>query len=764
MATTTNHVAARALQQNRPRPALPKNVVPAIPLPFIQKRQQQQAARRAKEEAAKLEIMKASSPTPPAEPSEMVNGTSEELVPEMVAEDDTKESPASPATPSTPAAEDTPVAESELQTEEEKGTSPVQGKHTVNFPSYQHKTDLPRDDHEDTVDLARSDGHSSVSRSTYHMPPAFIPATNTNLNGMHAEAARFPQQNGFNGPHSMHQPHPSVGSVMFGGYPESNNSSPAPPPSASNMPPYNFPPPPHSVGRHAPHPSNASHMSNGFAGMGPPPPPGYYGRPDTFTNHGPEGYMNRHPANFNSTEQFLPPPIAGSQHPNNGYGPSTPHSFQGSQTSNQEQENGPAFWNQYPTAVISNGSNGHIEDVRLYQQPTPKPRQGPAPVVAAPHAFLGPPKERPSEIDQMDGLLAWLGESFANPTFTDYVVELRYTDDRAPPVRIPGHSLMLARSLKLKDMMLDQAQSDGVLARSLLIESDDRFLNSDGFWAAMQRLYGIPLLDLNSIGALSARSSQYNPPTKGVTGSQFELALGYAAAGHLLKIISVTGRGCELAGSLLSWDNIERALDFALDGGLDFQWTLERSDSSPTYGPFVNILIHFVVSFLISGFPAKFKLDTSVGDPSFHRRLPSTPDRRSSTQTRRLSTIKFGDHSVDDESLSTIPEDHVTTKLSKILLAIPFHLLKFILESPRLGNVQDWASTSLRTEVIHDVIQEREKRRIKVHQSPNLPSDERTTSKQWQVVGYQEYIENSVNAESTPTILRKWIGYESSSN
>ena len=62
---------SKTLQQNRPRPTVPKAIVPAIPLPYIQKRKQAQAAReKASEEAVQATqapVVDAPpfSPTPP---------------------------------------------------------------------------------------------------------------------------------------------------------------------------------------------------------------------------------------------------------------------------------------------------------------------------------------------------------------------------------------------------------------------------------------------------------------------------------------------------------------------------------------------------------------------------------------------------------------------------------------------------------------------------------------------------------------------------
>jgi len=79
MAPTSN--SAKAMQHNRPRPTVPKPIVPAIPLPYIQKRQQQLAAREnAKEEAAQTQVVEQqSSPAPslPETAPATVNGPSD---------------------------------------------------------------------------------------------------------------------------------------------------------------------------------------------------------------------------------------------------------------------------------------------------------------------------------------------------------------------------------------------------------------------------------------------------------------------------------------------------------------------------------------------------------------------------------------------------------------------------------------------------------------------------------------------------------------
>ncbi|KAH8665872.1 hypothetical protein BGZ60DRAFT_432052 [Tricladium varicosporioides] len=757
MAPTSN--PAKALQQNRPRPAVPKTIEPAIPLTYVQKRQRQQVARTKAKEEELPPTPVAEEPASPAPVTEINTIAPNELVEKKAHEPETPATTESTLSslPETPAAEEDdvePVAESA------KAEPEI-------IVAEESLADL----HIETQATSRSapsETQSSASRSTYQMPPPFVPANQNHDSNMGSESVKFSAPNNINGQPHMHHAHPSTGGVIFGAYPDSNTSSPAPPPSAGNLPPYQYQPPMYNGGRHIPQQSNGGHshhMSNGYSPMGPPPPPGYYPRPEMNQGPGPDTYARRQMGAFGPTEAFSPI-SAGDGNRLNPYDPSTPRSFHGSQSSApNEQENGPAFYSQYPTAVISNGSNGHIDEVRLYQQPRQKPRAG-APVAAAQNNYHPQP---PMPIDHFDGLINYLQSQFADPTFADFTLELRYADDRAPPVRIPGHNIMFARSPTLKGLMMAQAPEsnrDGLAVRTLLIESDDRFLRSDAFWMAVQRLYGGPLLDLGALAAMHTfphTHTQMTSPMPGMPSDRFDLALGYAAAGHILQIPPVVSRGVEIAGHFVNWPTLEKALDFALDGGLDAQWTLQSSQDQPrtpsTYGPAVNMLIHQSLNFIIPSFPPNFELDVSVGDFPHSRRLPVVVDERTSAPNPRLSFIKFGDHPTEESVKSTTTSSEIVT-LSKILLNLPFHLLKYVLESSRLGNVQGWATTALRQKVMHDVIEEREKRRVHIRNNPHVSNNERQKNHvDWENVGWQEAVDHLSGNETVPTLTRTWVEF-----
>ena len=118
MAPTSN--SSKLVQHNRPRQATPKAIVPAIPLPFIQRKKQQLAAReKAKEEAAQTQIVEPEPEvTPPVAeiiPAVVYGSFEDYAVDKVVEADEVEELVESPE----PAVSPTPIVEEEAQEVEE---------------------------------------------------------------------------------------------------------------------------------------------------------------------------------------------------------------------------------------------------------------------------------------------------------------------------------------------------------------------------------------------------------------------------------------------------------------------------------------------------------------------------------------------------------------------------------------------------------------------------------------------------------------------
>jgi hypothetical protein len=445
-----------------------------------------------------------------------------------------------------------------------------------------------------------------------------------------------------------------------------------------------------------------------------------------------------------------------------------PHSFHGSQSSHPTEYEGLGLHEAtlYPMGPMANGSNGPVD---LHQQPRHRMPGAPQHGHYASNSHMSQNMMQPplhSNVDNLDGLVEYIRSQFSDPQYADYTLELRYSDDRAAPVRIQGHNLLFARSPALKTLMLAQSPTAGdsmVNHKTLFIESDDRFIRSDAFWMAVQRLYGCPLLDARASMITSLPNSAHMVPgTPGSPTDRFDFALGYAASGHLLRMPPVLHRGIEIASHLIGWSVLEKALDFALDGTMGVP--LQSGHLGPhgpigTYGPAADILIDQALNFIIASFPPDFELDTAVPPPAYSGRLPEVPKHRAT----RLNAIRFGDHSREDSEDTTRQSGGssiVNSILSKILLNLQFDLLRRVLESSRLGNVHGWATTALRAKVMHAVVEEREKRRVAVKESKHVavPEASMAGTIQWQNVFWQEKVTTPPGGGDAPVLTRVWIG------
>lgn len=697
-------MAPKVAQTNGRGLGASRTIVPALPLVYLQKRKQPLTTRD--KEKAKSETKYEAGDTTISKPSPLSTPTPlpvEAILPEVtpvIVNGSTGEQSFEDSKQIVKGPQSVASAAPEKEEEAHIAASTVSEAYTVGEATEEKHQSEPSEP---------SEPPSSASRSTFHMPPPFVPASQSQSNSASDPNMFAPQH--LRGQHQVHHAHPSAGSQMFGAYPESsNNSSPAPPASAGNAPPYPYQPQPY-IGHHGPHASNGSYtqyMANGHSARGPPPPPGFYPRPDNYIGQGPEGYVLRPlpPGFTNGYSPSMTP--AFDTHRPAVYDPSTPQSFQGSQASvPNEQEAG--FSNQY-NAAVPNGANGYVDEGRQYSRLPRLP-----PVTGShgqqPSNYITYPVVPNPEPDNYDGLVYYLRNHFANPEFADCHLELRYSDDRAHPIRIPGHSLIFARSPKLKSLMESQVQSSS--GKFLLIESSDRFLRSDGFNMAIERLYG---------GRLMSARDDYEPTTgqsyfatNELSARRFDTALGYAVAGCILDLHVVTSRGVQVAAEFISWQTIEKALDFAIDGGLLPHW-MEPGEISntPTYGTPVGRLLSMALDFISQSFPANFQLDPSAAEPAHNRRLPTVPQDRVATQNRRLSSLKFGDHP-GEHGVNHQVDDPVSAILSRILLNLPFPLLKYALESDLLGANEGWAgrNSTVRDNAMIVVVKERESRRLK---------------------------------------------------
>ncbi|CCU81611.1 hypothetical protein BGHDH14_bgh01038 [Blumeria hordei DH14] len=534
------------------------------------------------------------------------------------------------------------------------------------------------------------------------------------------------------------------GGMVIAGHLASTGSPPAPLQSVLQAAPvygYGKPPP----GYHSQVPSSNQHMPVVYP-MQPPLPPVHYPPSDEFLNGLFTNEFSRRQIILSGLPDGLSPSAAlNGSHP---YSSTALNSFHGSHTSTQDNDSGASFFKRNSTNIFHNGGNEQVEDLRSTcpkSSANRSPEQFSLPLIV---------RNQATQIDMFGGIPEYLITQFADPVFADFTLELRYSDDRATPIRIPGHSLIFARSITLKELILTaRRECEGMASRTLLIETHDRFLCTNGFYMAMHRLYGSSLLDLGPIIPMCP-ATQQNVPFTVTTTDRFNLALGYAAAGHLLKLDGVVNRGCEIAGLALNWETLEKGLDFALDGGLEDQWTVQGWDyrsALATYGPGVNMIILKAMELICHNFPVSFELDTSVGEAKFAPRLPTISYRRQSSLSSRLSQIRFGDYSTEDSQYLSDRQTPCVI-LSRVLLNLPWDLLRFVFESSHLTSTI--GNLALRHRVLSEIVQEREKRRLNVVNYLKLNSEDLEFCRKWEAVGWEESVKELCKGDRWPRLTR----------
>ncbi len=394
--------------------------------------------------------------------------------------------------------------------------------------------------------------------------------------------------------------------------------------------------------------------------------------------------------------------------------------------------------------------------------------------------------------------ISYLRNQFDNGELADCVLELVYAKGRHHPVKITGHKLILAQSPALKHYIMSAARTGGNSgSHTITVESDDAYLRSDAWWMAVQRLYMHTLLNIPPIIGNGANGMDF----AGDKADRFEFCLGYAAAGHLLRIQDVLVRGLQIAADLLNWVTIEDALGFVVEGTsqrhTDFGVEQDGMNTSFVeleygYGPETKILMDAIMNFLINAFPPNFELDPSIPDPVKYARIPPVPipaavtsprgslppaiargsNQRNVGKSARLGSIKFGDLP------PTFPEDGPVPQresakcspvLSRILLNLPFDELREVLTSESHG-VSGWNTAQDRYHAVVDVVVAREAKRlravdaIRARAVPNALDIQQRLSAQrrhavvepWDVLNWREEVMQPRGAE-VPRLARTWI-------
>ena len=616
-----------------------------------------------------------------------------------------------------------------------------------------------------------------IQKHGFQLPPPFYPAQPTPIT--HNEQSPLPGTKVHTAHNPSLRPNSMNGNIVFGGYAESDNSSPILPPSASS-PPFHQP---RMSSNTTPSPTRSSYQGYGHSHhiSGPPTLSRMVPYPQAYTSQPPSYLPFKYGYNIPPTYYSpMPPYLPLGNHP-----PLTPSAT----PLNKQPEGWPIPDDQVLPCASSAASLGGSEDPRSVERGQRleahdldgEPEhsniydltaQYPAPQHAQNSPSLADRQitswsagsivdiDHQTEHDDFSALRSHLLYHFDRDQFADCCLRLSHIKERFQQTDFALHSILAARSPTLQAILRSperESVSDG--KRLLHLRTADRFITLSAFEAALKVCYGQSsvnfLRPITGVMGLNA-PDRSNIMTKRLenAASPMTSALAYLAAGKVLAMPAVALSGLSSAVELLAYENVERALSFALDGlsipttergPTDLPDAYDPAFSGGTYEPYSGDLRRAVLEFVVANFPNPFYLDTAASSVADLDRLPSIGalEPKSSVSHLRLSSIQFGDFACDVNAKPT-PQ---MTQLSSILLSIPYGSLKYILD-----NLQQ----ATRQQVTRPVVQERERRRLHVLHEQNKPSDEiQAGEDKWKEAGFEESV---TEGESGPTITRRWTG------
>jgi len=507
--------------------------------------------------------------------------------------------------------------------------------------------------------------------------------------------------------HGLHQAHPSNGTVNFGAL-ESNSTSPTP----------------------------------NSAGIFPPPGLPYMGIPRLNEWDRPYGPF---PGAVNGFPPMTP-----------GFGTSSPHSFHGSQSSLPNEENG------FPRNPALNGQSPY----------------GVTPALDA--RRMGPPSFLSIDPRQAQGVFGQVELSFGDAEFADCEIKIQLdappTQSRADGAKrgdeqnafsFLGHRLVLGQSPQLQKLFRQSSPAWTGRVPQYQLSLTDPYFTSGSVHVAFGAMYGLRLQDI-PLGTNDAAGR----------GRALDEAIALVAIGNFLDLTYVSIHGVSQSVRLVDWANIDKALTFCLGGAANLH--IASPNDPPVILPCVEAIFKYgkgfgehirefligLMEFVVQNFPANFVLDTTVPDASYGRirltPLPTTPARLHSGSVdgaveingetkaaspegrppsqrgavHRLAHIQFGDlspaaangdeqqprdenttreHGPSEVSrpAAPLPGDSVSAVLSQILLSLPLDYLRYVMEHPHLRSPSGWMMPEVRLRVLRDVVGERERRRLR---------------------------------------------------
>lgn len=509
--------------------------------------------------------------------------------------------------------------------------------------------------------------------------------------------------------------------ITFGGYAESDQSSPTLPPSTISTA-FPQPTPPSDV--------TSSPNHSAYQGYGHTPRSSIPALPSISTPQ---------PYDFcNSQPMFVPLDYGYNTDPVS-YKNSVPYMVQSSQSPFNPSATpfkGPAAQYSLPTQVPLPDSQYGIID------------SSPGPAESNQHDANGA---------HLVALLLHLSQQFDQPEYADCELEIQVGNQSA---ELKLHALLIGFSPTMRGLF-DSATGPSESGRTRLsLYTSDEFVTVPAIISTLRVCYGQPppdglrssFFDVSNSSSWTSSSQSNEANLKDCT----ESALAYLVAGHLLQLPEVCFCAIESIERCLAYETLEKILSFAIDG---FTYPIdETANRNPThtdeeedlttlgrvsYAPYSGFVLVAAVHFIVANFPTSFVLDISAPTFMSLNQFPVTesPHSRNRPPKSKFGSIKFGDFPLENHELPK--EDD--TLFSSTLFSVPFLVLMHI-----LGGLED----SVEQKILRPVIEERERRRLIATQKRKA-LEVREEYGIWINGSWEESI---VGSEPNLKATRRWLG------
>ncbi|EXJ58414.1 hypothetical protein A1O7_05839 [Cladophialophora yegresii CBS 114405] len=326
-----------------------------------------------------------------------------------------------------------------------------------------------------------------------------------------------------------------------------------------------------------------------------------------------------------------------------------------------------------------------------------------------------------------------------NATKEGVDIVIQINPSNAQPFVSYAHSVILFRSLRLRRLVSRQQQANHNYGSNVVTLYPARYVMPHAFEAALRFLYSDTVLGKDFF-------VQPHPGAdyQSIRVHNLDYLLSYWVSGIELGLEPVSICAERLLNTYLDWDILEITYKYAMELASSPSPSHGKNMTGSDYIVTSSSIVKQVLQFLANHIDIKnFKLVTAMNHTLVPSRLPQVEDGRPK-HNPALASMVFGSMPSSADMSPSSPQSEILptgsnfkdTVTSNILLNVDFENLFAFNNFIQAPTIRDAATTKLMV----DVVNERELRRQRIHDS-HVPNKERmANSAAWEPVGIKELI------------------------